>query len=109
MKNSISVRPIIKEGFPGFFLPLLILAAIIALLALGLLGAKQPYILLAVAGIIFMILLLYFRQDELAATTVLVVSLYIDWYLSLRVAALILILVLLCVFFLARSPQHPWG
>lgn len=109
MKNSIPVRSITKEGFPGFFLPLLTLASIIPLLAFGVLGATQPYILLAVTAIIFMALLLYFRQDELAATLVLAVSLYIDWYLSVRVTALVMILLLLCVFFLARSPRYPWG
>ena len=109
MKNSISARQMTKEGFPGFFLALLMLAAIIALLTLGLVGARQPYILVAVVAVVFMALLLFFRQDELAATIILAVSLYIDWYLSVRVVALIMTLLLLCFFFLARSPQRPWA
>jgi O-antigen ligase len=48
------------------------------------------------------------RRDELAATLIIAIQLYIDSYLGFHFASQIMALVLLVIFYLARSPQHPW-
>jgi O-antigen ligase len=60
-------------------------------------------------GILLMTLILILRQYELAATVILAISLYADWYLGLTFVAPILTLILLVIFFLGRSPQYPWA
>src|SRR5713226_9674509 len=48
------------------------------------------------------------RQDELAATIIIAVHLYVDWYLGLAFVAQILTLGLLFIIFLNRSSLRPW-
>ncbi|WP_376794696.1 O-antigen ligase family protein [Thermogemmatispora sp.] len=62
-----------------------------------------------IAGLLFLVLLLYLRCDEILAVTVALVHLYLDFYMSLIATAQLLTLVLLVVFFLGRSPQRPWA
>src|SRR5207248_5114505 len=85
-----------------------ILVITIGLLAGGMLGRLSPYALGAVIGIIIMTLITVLRQDVLAAILVVLTHIYVDWYLGLLFAAQVITLLLLVVFFLARSPQHPW-
>src|SRR5438046_2055330 len=84
---------------PFFFASTGVLAAGIGV-TFGLFGLYVLAVIIAIAG---MYLLLVFRQDELAATITIAIHLYIDWYLGLRVVAMLMILVLLLVFFLVRS------
>ncbi len=55
-----------------------------------------------------MILIIILRQDELSATAVIAVSLYVDWYLGFFVLSIVMAILLLWIFFLARSPERPW-
>src|SRR6266851_1523032 len=48
------------------------------------------------------------RQDELAATIIIAVHLYVDWYLGLAFVAQILTLGLLFIIFLNRSSLRLW-
>src|SRR5260370_5761910 len=109
MKNSIMAKPITKDRFSGFS-AFPILAVMIALLVGAVIGTFDPSIWEAVVGAIIMAVIIIFRQDELAATAVIIISLYYDWYLKQGwVLAQIMALVLLLIFFLARSSRYPWA
>ncbi|HEU5228580.1 MAG TPA: O-antigen ligase family protein, partial [Ktedonobacteraceae bacterium] len=41
-------------------------------------------------------------------TVVLAIQIYIDWYLGLHIVSVVTALTLLVVFYLTRSPEHPW-
>lgn len=83
-------------------------AIMIALLLGGALGVFGPYIGLAILGSMVMAIIITLRQDELAATIVIAVHLYLDWYLFLHLVGLLLVIVLLLIFFFHRSAQRPW-
>jgi len=110
MKNSVwskGIEDIIRDKlFISVLFP--ITAITIGLLVGGMLGRLGPYASGLVIGAIMMILVTILRQDVLAATFVVVTSIYVDWYLGRLFDAQIITLLLLVVFFLARSPQHPW-
>ncbi len=86
-----------------------IVAIIIGLLLGGMLGRLSPYALGAVIGLIIMTLITILRQDALAAALVVVAHIYVDWYLGLLFAAQVITLLLLVIYFLARSLERPWG
>ena len=46
--------------------------------------------------------------DEIAATIVLAVHLYVDWFLGLHLVGILMALVLLFVYYFGRSPDRPW-
>jgi len=83
-------------------------AALIALLIAAVLVAFSTYGWAIVIGTLIIVIVTILRQDELAVAIVAAVHLYVDWYLGARVAALVIALLLLGIFYLARSPQHPW-
>src|SRR5947208_10215425 len=87
-------------------LPLLAIA--ITLLLGGVLAIVGPYAWAVLIGAMIVAVILLLRQDELAAMIVIATHLYIDWYVGLRVGALVIVLLLLPVFFLARSSRRPW-
>jgi O-antigen ligase len=58
---------------------------------------------------ILIVLIILFRQDELAATIVMAISLCLDWYLATYIVAQILALALLLIFFFGQSHRYPWG
>ncbi len=60
-------------------------------------------------GVLLMALIIILRQYELAATVILAISLYADWYLGLTFVAPILTFMLLLILFLGRSSQYPWA
>lgn len=74
----------------------------------GILGTFGPAFWGLVVGAIIMIQIILLRQDELAATIIMAISLCLDWYLATYIVAQILALVLLLIFFLARSLRYPW-
>ncbi len=87
-----------------------VLSALATPSVMGVLSSLPPFAIWGfVIGIVSMTLIIILRQDELAATVVVVVSLYVDWYLGMTFVATILALGLLLIFFLARSPQYPWA
>ena len=61
-----------------------------------------------VIGFIIMAIIFLLRQHELAAIVVIFTNLYVDYYLGLEVISQLMAVLLLLVFFLARSPQFPW-
>ena len=75
----------------------------------GILGTFGLAFWALVAGILIMVLIILFRQDELAATIVIAISLCLDFYLATYIVAQILALALLLIFFIARSHRYPWG
>jgi len=74
----------------------------------GILGTFGLAFWALVVGILIMVLIILFRQDELAATIVIAISLCLDFYLSTYIVAQILALALLLIFFIAQSPRYPW-
>jgi hypothetical protein len=110
MKSNVLMRGIEdtiwgKLPISGRFL---IVASTIGLLLGGMLGILNPYMLCAVIGSIIMLLVIVLRQDIVAATLVIVASIYVDWYFGRLLDAQILTFLLLLFFYVARSPQHPW-
>lgn len=101
-----------KEGDMWGKVPISALFAIMAitieLLVGGMLGRLSSYALGAIIGSMMMILITILRKDVLAAGFVVLIHIYVDWYVGLLLAAQLVTLLLLVVFFLARSPEHPW-
>ena len=88
--------------------PFALIATMMALLLAMLIGMLDPFIGAGIIGILTMGSIIALRWDQLAATLVVVVSLYVDWYLGMKVAALVVVLALLFIFFMTRSPERPW-
>lgn len=72
----------------------------------GIFGNVGLYIMGGVIGTIVMTIIIILRQDELAATAVMVVHLYVDWYLGLGVVAQIMTMMLLIIFLTSRTSRH---
>lgn len=89
--------------------PLFLAAALVALLVGSVIGIVGPYASAVLIGTIVMAFILVLRQDQLAATLVIAVHLYVDWYLGLHFVAPMMTVVLLVFFYLARSPHHRWA
>lgn len=85
-----------------------IAAIMIAVLIGSTLGISGPYIGVAILGSMVMIIIIILHQDELAATIVIAVHLYVDWYLGLHLVAPLMVLGLLVIFYLTRSDSRPW-
>lgn len=83
-------------------------ALLVALLLGGALGTLDSSMSAIVVGAIIMVVVIALRQDELAVTLIVIAHLYVDWYLGLHIVALLLALLLLLTFFLARSSARPW-
>lgn len=88
----------------------LLLGGVVIALLLGgeVLGSLGLYAGVAIIGAFIMAIILILRQDEMAVTLVIVVQLCVDFYLGLHIVSQVMVLALLVIFFLARSPQHPW-
>lgn len=93
-----------------FFLPVLFTgsAMMLAVLIGSALGIFGPYIGVAILGSMVMTSIIILRWDELAATIVIAVHVYVDWYLGLHLIAPLMVLGLLVIFYLMRVYQHPW-
>ena len=108
MRSSGWDKETIKGKFSSFLLLMMTTITMIALFIGGMLGTVGPYAFVITIGAMIVVIIMLLRQDELAVTVVIAVHLYFDWYLGLHLVALLLAFVLLLVFFLARSSQHPW-
>lgn len=104
INGSIGPNTLWKNFYWSQFLLAGVLASVIGV-TLGLFG---PYALATAIAIVGMYLVIIFRQDELAAALVIGVHLYLDWYLAIRVAGLLMTVFLLLLYFLARSSRYPW-
>ena len=93
----------------GRWLPVLLPGVgLLSALALGtVIGVQGEMLSFMVAGGLLFVLLVALGQYELLATLILVVHIYMDWYLDFQVVAPGLVLVLLALFFLMRSPEWP--
>lgn len=85
-----------------------IVAMLIALLIGGLAGKFGPHALIVILGALAMTIIVLLRWDAIAVTVIIAVHLYIDWYWGLHLVALLMGLVLLLFFFMARSSQYLW-
>lgn len=108
MKSSVSAKGITKSGFSIPALSLMVVA-VIALLVGGAFGALDLTISGVVIAALIMAVIIFFRQDELAAIIVIAVHLYIDWYLGMAFVAQFLTLFLLLIFLLAIFSPLPMG
>jgi O-antigen ligase len=106
--NNVWVESIIsaKNKF-SFTLLLFVFVLPAALLLGGAIGAFNPAYGVAVAGGMFMVIIVLLRQDELTLTLILAVHLLVDWYLGLHLVALLMALVLLFAYYFGRSPDRP--
>jgi O-antigen ligase len=89
-------------------LALLLVGAGLALLLGGGFGYTGIKIGGGIFGFLLVTILIILRQDELAATLVIAVHLYVDWFGGLNIVAQLMALVLLVIFYLARSSRSPW-
>ena len=71
-------------------------------------GAFGSSVLIVVIGAMMMIVFIIARQNELAATIIIAVHLYVDWYLGLAFVAQIMTVLLLLVLYFAKSIRYPW-
>jgi len=111
MKSSVWSRQITQGGswrtnFTSLLFP--ISATLIALLVGVVSGIFGTYSWAIVIGTLLMIIVISLRQDELAATLIIAIHLYVDYYLGIYLIAGIMAIAILIIFFLARSPRFPW-
>ncbi len=102
------VIALLLGGGLGMLIPFIVNYKIIGALGRVVPALVGPHFWVVVIAVIIMGLIVLLRQDELAATVIIAVHLYVDWYLGLAIVAQILALALLIMFFLARSPRYPW-
>lgn len=114
MKSSEWGKPV-SQGTRGNILPSIsyffLLAVITALLLAGAIGKLEASNTLygIVAGFtILMFLIVLFHLDQLTVTLIIAIHIYFDFYLGWGVIGFVMSLLLLCLFFLRRSSQHPW-
>ncbi|MDQ6661229.1 MAG: O-antigen ligase family protein [Chloroflexota bacterium] len=74
----------------------------------GLLSVLGTSVCLMIVGGFVLTIIVLMRQDELALTILLLAHLYVDWYLAMDILSIVLVIVLLGVFYLARSAARPW-
>jgi O-antigen ligase len=106
MKIDLINRELVQRN--KFYLAPSFLAIVIALLMGGAIGIFGPYALIIVLGSLIMTSIILLRKDELALMIVIAVQLIVDWYLGLHIVSQLIALVLLSIFFLARSRRYPW-
>jgi O-antigen ligase len=87
---------------------LLLGGVVIELLLDGKFGHPGIYAIACIIGTFFLAIMFILRRDEIVATLIIAVCLIVDWYLGIHLLGLIVTLVLLAAFFLARSPRYPW-
>ena len=96
-------------GGIGMLLPSLIFRVLPTIEGFGQsIGVLNPAFWGLVIGTLIMAVIIGLRQDEFAATAVIAAGIMLDWYLHRNFVALLMALVLLLIFFLARSPRYPW-
>lgn len=88
---------------------LLLGGMVVAVLLAGDFGNLGFYAVGGAVVLSFLAIILILRQDELAVTITIAIQLYVDWYIGLHIISQVIALVLLGIFALARSPQHPWA
>jgi len=110
LKSSMGDWKIPNERFsiPSLFL---FVSVVIALLLAAVSGGLDPLYSLIAIGLVFLLVIIVLCQFELAATIILAVHLYVDWYLGYKIVGTAMALGLLLLLFLAQgpgSPRHSW-
>ncbi len=87
-----------------------LLVILLTLLLDGLIGNHLlvRIISMGVISFLLMVPIIIVRRDEVAAAFCIVVQIYVDFYLGTRFIGLGLVILLLLVRYLTRSPRHPW-
>lgn len=102
---------VMRESRGGRMFSTLTLSFLVLLggLLVGILLSKGTITLsAAVIGGCILTIMLVLRKNEALVGLVLIAHIYIDWYLGSLFDAQLLTIVLLTLFYLMRSPQHPW-
>lgn len=112
MKNVIQVPQwweTIRERVSPLLICLILLlpGALFLGVAIGTSSRVQIYSVVAV-GALAMVIIVLLRLDELTVVLILAVHLYVDWFLGLHLIGIIMALMLLFVYYFARSADHPW-
>lgn len=107
IKNIVEEKTVAsKASMFGLFL---VIATFLIALSVGVvIGRAEPLMGEAVIGLSLLCILVLLRQDELLAVLVIATHLYVDWYLGGKVVAIVIASVLIIVFYLDKSPAHPW-
>ena len=99
------------QGNPGlklfsyFLLSTLVVIALLFGIVLGVFGSS---VLIVVIGAMLLAIIIIARQNELAATIIIAVHLYVDWYLGLAFVAQVMTVLLLLALYVAKSVRYPW-
>jgi len=110
MKN-VAQMPRLRETIrEQFSLPLIFSILVFpAALLLGIvIGDINPIYGAAAAGCLAFVVIVWIRLDELTVTLIIAVHILVDWYLGLRLIAVLMGLVLLFACYFGRSANHPW-
>src|SRR6266487_2054935 len=91
--------------FSFFLLSTVVVIALLFGIVIGVFGSSA---LIVVIGAILLTIIIIARQNELAATVIIAVHLYVDWYLGLAFVAQIMTVLLLLALYFAKSIQYPW-
>ncbi len=112
MKNVIQVSrwcESIKERVSPLLICLILLLPGMLFLGMviGTSSRAQEYSV-AVVGALAMVIIVLLRLDELTVAIILAVHIYVDWFLGLHLIGILMALMLLFVYYFARSSDHPW-
>ncbi len=91
--------------FSSFLLSTVVVIALLFGIVIGVFGSSA---LIVVIGAMLLVIIIIARQNELAATIIIAVHLYADWYLGLAFVAQIITVLLLLALYIAKSIQYPW-
>jgi len=112
MNNAVQTpawRGSIWERFSPLSLGLIVAlgGAFLLGITLGSSDKATTYAIYGVGGV-FTLMILLFRFDELAVMFVMALHVYVDWFLGLHLAGVLLAVVLLFIFYFGRSAERPW-
>jgi O-antigen ligase len=111
MKDSVLGKKTLGERGKAFLLAMTIfpwLAIGIAVVLGGLLGILNTDGAALVVGMALLLFVFALGQYELAVTMIVAIHIYVDWYLGLALVAPAIVVGLLLLLFVTRSPQNPW-
>lgn len=106
MKIDLIDKEIIQRN--RFHLIMAFFVVVVTLLIGEVIGFFGIYALIIIIGGLIITYLLTFHQDALVVMVVIATHLIVDWYLNLYFVSQLLALVLLSIFFLARSRRYSW-
>ncbi len=98
-----------RWSLPSLTIPFTLVAVVTAVLLTGAFRILDISYILAIMIAIVMIASIILRWDPLTVSLVLVVHICFDWYMGYLIVGQLLAFALLVIYFLFRSPQHPWA